>query len=114
MDPKDYQMKIQKPLSFEEWKGNLAPQFSDETMKSMERLHNIDYKKEFEEIVKSKNLSFIDQVNLFSNLNCIITLHGAGLSNLVFCKKNTKVIEIRTSNNSDIFPKVLSKLCNLK
>jgi len=65
-------------------------------------------------IIKSQDLSFLEQVNLFYNLKCIVTLHGAGLSNLVFCKPNTKVIEIRTLDNSDIFPKVLSKLCNLQ
>ena len=65
-------------------------------------------------IIKSQDLSFLEQVNLFYNLNCIVTLHGAGLSNLVFCRANTKVIEIRTLDNSDVFPKVLSKLCNLQ
>ena len=65
-------------------------------------------------IIKSQDLSFLEQVNLFYNLKCIVTLHGAGLSNLVFCRANTKVIEIRTLDNSDIFPKVLSKLCNLQ
>ena len=65
-------------------------------------------------IIKSQDLSFLEQVNLFSNLRCLVTLHGAGLSNLVFCRANTKVIEIRTLENSDIFPKVLSKLCNLQ
>jgi capsular polysaccharide biosynthesis protein len=66
------------------------------------------------QIIKSQDLSFLEQVNLFYNLKCIVTLHGAGLSNLVFCRANTKVIEIRTLDNSDIFPKVLSKLCNLQ
>ena len=66
------------------------------------------------QIIKSQDLSFLEQVNLFYNLKCIVTLHGAGLSNLVFCRANTKVIEIRTLDNSDIFPKVLSKLCNLR
>ena len=65
-------------------------------------------------IIKSQDLSFLQQVDLFSNMKCIVTLHGAGLSNLVFCRANTKVIEIRTLDNSDIYPKVLSKLCNLK
>lgn len=63
MDPKNYQMKIQKPLSFEEWKGNLAPQYSDETMKSMERLHNIDYKKEFEEMLKREYNEYCSNLN---------------------------------------------------
>lgn len=63
MDPKDYQMSIQKPLSFEEWKGSLAPSYSDETMKSMERLHNIDYKKEFEEMLKREYNEYCSNMN---------------------------------------------------
>ena len=63
MDPKNYQMKIEKPLSFEEWKGSLAPSYSDETMKSMERLHNIDYKKEFEEMLRREYNEYCSNMN---------------------------------------------------
>lgn len=63
MDIKNYQQKPIKPLSFEEWKGNLAPQYSDETMKSMERLHNIDYKKEFEEMLKREYNEYCSNLN---------------------------------------------------
>ena len=63
MDPKNYQMKLEKPLSFEEWKGNLAPQYSDETMKSMERLHKLDYKKEFEEMLKREYNEYCSNLN---------------------------------------------------
>lgn len=63
MDPKDYQMNIQKPLSFEEWKGNLAPQYSDETMKSLKRLHDIDYQKEFDEMLKREYNEYCSNLN---------------------------------------------------
>jgi len=53
MDHKpSYESQVKKPLTFEEWKGNLAPQFSDEKMKSFNRLYNVDYKKEFEEMLQ--------------------------------------------------------------
>lgn len=64
-------------------------------------------------IIKSQDLSFLQQVDLFSNMKSIVTLHGAGLSNLVFCRANTKVIEIGTLD-SDILSKILSRLCNLQ
>ena len=40
--------------------------------------------------------SFTDQVALFHNAEKIIGLHGAGFANIVFCKPETKVIEIRS------------------
>ena len=64
-------------------------------------------------IIKSQDLSFLDQVDLFSNLDCIISLHGAGLTNLIFSKPKSKVIEIRTENNINNFPYELSKVLKL-
>jgi len=39
-------------------------------------------------------LSFEEQVRLFNNAEVIVSPHGAGLANLVFCKTGTKIIEI--------------------
>jgi hypothetical protein len=47
-------------------------------------------------ILKPYEFSFLDQVNIFSRLKFIISLFGAGLTNICFCKKRTKVIEIKT------------------
>lgn len=44
--------------------------------------------------VRLESLTFLDQVSLFKNANFVIAPHGAGLSNIVFCSKGTKVIEI--------------------
>ncbi len=41
-----------------------------------------------------EDLSFTDQVILFKNCNIIISPHGSGLSNIVFCKPKTVVLEI--------------------
>lgn len=41
-----------------------------------------------------EDLSIIEQANLFHNAEFIVSPHGAGLTNLLFCKLNTKVIEI--------------------
>jgi capsular polysaccharide biosynthesis protein len=40
-------------------------------------------------------------------------LHGAGFTNLIFSKPKTKVIEIRTENNTNKFPYEISKLLRL-
>ncbi len=39
-------------------------------------------------------LSFEEQVRLFNSAEVIVSPHGAGLANLVFCKEGTKIIEI--------------------
>jgi capsular polysaccharide biosynthesis protein len=39
----------------------------------------------------NRNLSFVDQVELFRNVEVVIAPHGAGLSNLVFCPRGVKL-----------------------
>lgn len=63
MDIKDYQQKPIKPLSFEEWKGNLAPQYSDTTLQAMQRLHNIDAKKEFDDMLQREYQEYLSNLN---------------------------------------------------
>lgn len=63
MDIKNYQQKPVKPLSFEEWKGNMAPQFSDEVMKSLKNLHNIDYQKEFDYMLQREYNEYLENLN---------------------------------------------------
>jgi hypothetical protein len=63
MDIKNYQQTPQKALTFEEWKGSIAPQFSDETMKSLNRLHKIDYQKEFDEMLKREYNEYLSNLN---------------------------------------------------
>jgi hypothetical protein len=63
MNPKDYQMPIKKPISFEEWKADKAPQFNDELVKSMERMHGIDYKKEYDEMLKREYQEYVSDLN---------------------------------------------------
>ena len=41
-----------------------------------------------------EDLSFKKQINLFAHANIVIGLNGAGLSNLFFSNRKTKVIEI--------------------
>lgn len=48
--------------------------------------------------VQLENFSIYQQANLFSNAQIVISPHGAGLSNLVFCQPKTKVIEIFSPN----------------
>lgn len=55
----------------------------------------IDLLSEFDiESVKLEDMTFWDQINLFKGASLIVGVHGAGFSNLVFCSKNTNIIEI--------------------
>ena len=54
---------METPLSFEDWKGNKAQSFNDELLKSMDRLHSIDYKKEFENMLKVEYQNYLDDFN---------------------------------------------------
>ena len=50
-------------------------------------------------ILKLSKLSFLNQITIFNNAKFIVGPHGAGFANLIFCKKNTKVLEIKPHNH---------------
>lgn len=54
---------------------------------------NIIEKKGFK-CVYLEELDFAEQIRLFYHADCIIAPHGAGLSNLVFAKPKTKLLEL--------------------
>lgn len=45
-----------------------------------------------------EDLSVMEQVTCFASAEIIVAPHGAGLANLVYCKKGTKVIEFFSPN----------------
>ena len=52
------------------------------------------------ETIEPENLDFSTQVSTFRNASFIIGAHGAGLAaNTIFCKKDTKIIEIRSDSH---------------
>jgi capsular polysaccharide biosynthesis protein len=62
-------------------------------------LKKILKKNGFDYIQLSK-IDWYKQIYIFNNAKTIIGLHGAGLANIVFCKKNTKIFEILIKNDS--------------
>ena len=46
-------------------------------------------------ILRLGDHTFNEQVSIFNNADIIVGLHGAGFANVIFCKKNTKIIELR-------------------
>ena len=75
---------------------------------------------EIEEIVKKYNFTVIEpgeytvgqQIKLFSAAKIIIGVHGAGLTNILFCKnENVKLLEIFPGN--EMMPEHYKNLCGL-
>ncbi len=51
--------------------------------------------------IYAEDLTFAEQVKYFANADVIISQHGAGLTNIAFCKAKTKIIEIYNENIKD-------------
>lgn len=51
------------------------------------------------EVVDPGNLSFIEQIRIFRNAEVIIAPHGAALSNIIWCRENTRIIELNGEND---------------
>lgn len=63
------------------------------------------------EVVILERLSIKDQICLFARTDLVIGLHGAGLSNIVWCSPDTKIIEIFTKSRFvDCYAKISSTL----
>ena len=65
-------------------------------------------------IYRPEKISFKKQIFLFGNASIIIGAHGAAFTNIIFCKPNTKIIEIMPSNHYNKKCERLSKILKLK
>jgi hypothetical protein len=54
---------MNKPLTFEQWKADLAPPKNDDLTKSLERLHQLDYNKEYEQMLKREYQEYLADFN---------------------------------------------------
>jgi len=62
---------------------------------------------------KTEQLNFFEQIYLFNKAKYIVGPHGAAFSNLAFCNKGTKVIEIMPTNYNDLNYKRISEINDL-
>jgi len=65
------------------------------------------------EIINSEYLSFTDQVKLFSQSEIVISSHGAGLSNIVFCDPKTKILELQSPKYLGLCYWLVADSCDL-
>lgn len=57
--------------------------------------------------------SFEEQIKIFNNAKMIICAHGAGMSNMFFCKEQTTIIEVTCNMNWEFFY-IMSNILKLK
>ncbi len=62
---------------------------------------------------KLSEMSFKKQIGLFNSADIIVGAHGAGLSNIIFSKSNSKVIEIKPAYHKNKFFYRLAQINNL-
>lgn len=51
-------------------------------------------------VIYPENYTVIEQIKIFSNAEIVIAPHGAALTNIMFMKKNSKIMEIRIFSDS--------------
>ena len=83
--------------------------FNNRRIINEDKIKKLLTKKKFK-ILKLSNFSFIEQIGIFNSAKIIVGNHGAGFTNLIFCKKNTKVIEFKDKNTAKIFYKISKDL----
>lgn len=66
-----------------------------------ESLIKILEKYEFD-IVSFDEISFWDQVLIMNNLDCFVSIHGAGFSNIIFMQENKSVFELVNKSYADL------------
>ena len=64
-------------------------------------------------IIDPSKLDFLQQIKIFNSSKIIIGLYGAGLTNVIFCKKGTTIIELKNNYTDNVY-KNISKAFNLK
>ncbi len=65
-------------------------------------------------IVDTKRYDIFEQINIFSNASLVVSATGSGLTNIVFCNKNTKIVEIAPNYKykyEDNFKSRFSDIC---
>ena len=65
------------------------------------------------EVINPHHFEILEQMKIFSNAELIISPHGSNLSNIIFCKQGTKVIEISPSFNNTYETNISNRYQNL-
>ena len=63
--------------------------------------------------IRSTEITFKNQIGLFNSATTIVGAHGAGLTNMIFSKSNTNIIEFAPENHPNNFFQRVSLINNL-
>tara|TARA_B100000965_G_scaffold384939_1_gene385679 strand:+ start:437 stop:1486 length:1050 start_codon:yes stop_codon:yes gene_type:complete len=69
-------------------------------------------KQEFE-IINPQHFEILEQMKIFSNAKVIVAPHGSNMSNIIFCQKGTKIIEISPELNNLYEQNISSRYKNI-
>ena len=64
------------------------------------------------ELVQLEGLPVVDQAKLFANVRIVLGPHGTGLTNIIFCRRGSTVIELMSVGLRDTF-KILASIMSL-
>ncbi|WP_247236978.1 DUF563 domain-containing protein [Telluribacter sp. SYSU D00476] len=65
-------------------------------------------------IINPRYISFTEQASLLSKASVVVALHGAALTNIIFCKPDTTIIEIRSELSPPEHYSAIAKAYNLR
>lgn len=65
-------------------------------------------------ILDPQRMTVVEQMEALSGAEVVVAPHGAALTNIIFCKEQTVVIELRSTNIPPEFFSEIAKTCNLK
>ncbi|MDQ6812787.1 MAG: glycosyltransferase family 61 protein [Bacteroidota bacterium] len=66
------------------------------------------------EIIDPIKLSLVEQITVLSQAKVVVALHGAALTNIVFCQEETIVVELRSIFNPPEFYSEIAKTYSLR
>ena len=82
-------------------------------IKDSEKLENYFLNKGYE-IIELDNMSFFEQIKIFNSAKYLISFSGSSFTNIIFCKPNTKILEIRNKKNFEVLEiKEISNILDL-
>ena len=86
--------------------------------KSASEHRDIHNKKDITDFLKKNNfkiidpskLTFLNEIRLFQKCRIVVGMYGAGLTNIIFCKKGCKVIQLKNFKVDDLYENIAKKL----
>ena len=66
------------------------------------------------EIVCTERMTFLEQVALFASAEQVVSMHGAGMSNIVFAPPGAKVLELGSRLHNNLSFRTLAANCDLR